>query len=138
VHPAFGEKVPVSNPIREALLRAPALRASDVMLMLRERYETTYGIFNHDMPLAEPRPLAVVAMHPKEDVLVGSLLYERLDQFIDKDVFKYTGLAWDRFLELPHYQCERILELCHKRKEDHRKSMNGIADQLEAQLNDSQ
>ena len=104
-------------------------------MLLRDRYDTAYGICNHDL-VDNERPLSLVGQHPKEENLLGSLLYERFDQFVEYDVFKYTGLSWDRFMEHEHHMCERILEKCLKKKNARDKDLSNISQQLEEGLGD--
>lgn len=71
-----------------------------VKMLLMEAYETKYGIYNHDNP--DPnRPLALIAMHPKEDTRERSPLYETIERYRIFDVYKHYGLNLREFLELP-------------------------------------
>lgn len=82
--------------------------------MLRERYETLYGIYNHDAPDVN-RPLASVAIHKAEDASLGSLLYERIEQFEERKIYQRFGISLVEFLELPSDVCLKIMEIAGKR-----------------------
>lgn len=100
--------------LQHALRVAPKLQASDGQLLLRESYEQVFGIFDHRNDVSG-RDLAVMGLHPAEDAHTPSLLYERIEQYFEKDVFKYTGLTPERFLELPRDIGWKIFEECDKK-----------------------
>ena len=101
--------------IWDLLQTMPVLCSTDAQLVLRERYETVYGIHNHD-DIAIPRPLAPVAMQWAEDSFNGSLKYERIEQFSDYNVTKYFNLSWTEFCNLPVDEARKILEVSLKRR----------------------
>jgi len=100
--------------IWDLLQTMPVLCSTDAQLVLRERYETTYGIYNHD-DIAVPRPFAPIAMQWSEDSCDGSLKYERIEQFSDFNIYKYFGLNWVQFCDLPVDEARKILEVSLKR-----------------------
>lgn len=113
------------------MLAAPRLCSTDSTILLREAYETTYGIYNHQNP--DPsRPLALIAMHPAEDATVGSTLHERLEQFADFQVAKHFGLSLNEFFELPSDVCTKILEVSAKRQNVEGSTATQMLNQLEA------
>jgi hypothetical protein len=128
-HPRFGETVDINNPIREVLKAAPALCSTDASLLLRDRYETTYGICNH--ATAINRPLLLIAMHDCEDSSKGSILYERLNQFAEYCVAKHFGLSLAEFLELPTDVCNEILNISDKRQRTENSVATNLLNELE-------
>lgn len=68
-------------------------------MLLREAYETSYHIYNHDA--ADANPLAMVTHHHKEEVSEYGALYRTFYNYRVKDVYKYWGLSITEFLELP-------------------------------------
>ncbi len=75
----------------------------EVQLALAEVYETMYGIFDHRQDaIVKQRPLALVAMHPKENATSFSPLYRRIDEFRRLRIFEMFGTPLDIFLNLPH------------------------------------
>ena len=94
----FGERVDISNPISEALRVAPKLCSTDTQLLLADKYETTYGICNHNI-VDDDRPLKLIAMHTSEDSSTGSMLYTKLEQFANHNVPKHFGLSLKDFLD---------------------------------------
>lgn len=105
----FGEKIDSVNPLSELIATAPAVSSSTAALLLRESYETTYGIYQHtpDSP-----SLASVLLHPAEDVSANSRLYEHIRKFINRDVGKHTALSLMEFMDLPRDICDAIFEAC--------------------------
>jgi hypothetical protein len=112
---------------------APAINSTDVQLLLRDRYETTYGIYNHDVP-ANDRQLALVGMHLKEDTYRHSLLHERIRMFGVNEVHKHYGLNLKEFLELPTDVCSLILEECAKLRGQSNKQTDDIVSRLEKEM----
>ena len=113
-HPAFGEGVNCIDMVLGALKTAPPLVSTDTQLLLMEQYEKTYKICDHDM-YGLTRPLALIAMHPSEDTSTNSALHDMIDKFADLNVYKYFGLSFDKFLELPSETVNKVLEVCAKR-----------------------
>lgn len=102
-------------------------------MVLRDRYETTYGIYNHEIP--DPnRPLALVAMHPKEDASRGSLLYERIKDFGRNEVYKHYGINLKDFLDLPTDVCMTILESTAELRNQTGKMAGDVLDKLEKEM----
>lgn len=97
----------------ELLKTSPQLKTSDAQLLLRDSYETMFGIYNHETAPLD-RELAIMAMHPAEDAHTDSLLYERIEQFGQKQVTKYFGLSLTEFLEYPRDLVFKVLEECEK------------------------
>lgn len=101
--------------------------------MMLEQYETLFGIYDHtrEDPL---HPFAAVELHPAEDNLTYSLLFERLEQFIFHKVFNASGVSWQEFKELPSYEAAELMRLCSIRRakeeqsasEEAKKLLNGI------------
>jgi len=125
----FGEKVDINNPIRELMRVSPSLVSPDVALLMRDRYETTYGIYNHDAPMAG-RELALVGMHPKEDVTTTSLLRERIREFGKREVFKHTGVSLTEFMEFPPDVCQMIFETAAEMAKDTGKMAQEVLDEM--------
>lgn len=108
---------------------APRLKSSDAQLLLRDSYETTFGIYNHEVD--DPaRPMALMAMHPAEDSSTGSLLYERIEQFGEKQVPKWYGLSLKDFLSLPTDICIKILQECEKLRNKESTDTSNLISQL--------
>lgn len=125
----FGDNVDINNPIRTLLATAPSLCSAEVALLMRDRYETTYGIYNHDANDPE-RKLALVGMHPKEDTTRHSLLHERVREFTKREVFKHTGINLKDFLELPTDVCGMIFESAAEAAKEVGKMTNEVVDDL--------
>jgi len=94
---------------------APQIQSVAAQLILRDRYETLYGI--HDHQVEDPmHPMPLVAMWPQEDASTGSLLDERLEQFADLQVGRVFNCSLNEFLSQPSDVCFKMLEIAAKRK----------------------
>ena len=77
---------------------------------MRERYETVYGLLNHDAP--QVHPLALVTMHPAENSSKGGLFEQRLKDYMAYNVLKYTGMSLKELLEYPRERVLAIIAEC--------------------------
>lgn len=125
----FGEKVPVENALTALLRTAPPLTSSEASIVLRESYESTYGIFRHTKTTES---LASVVLHPAEDVSANSRLYERIRRYIRSDIFKYTGMSLDEFFELPRELTDLIFRETDIVSDKESKHADEVKKQLEA------
>ena len=76
--------------------------------------------------------LAILAMHPAEDVLAYSGTRRRMIEYLESDVQKYFGLNFWEFLAQPRDTLELMLSLCAaKQKELHQIEQKKISE-LEA------
>ncbi len=107
----------------------PVLSANDAQLMLAEKYETVYGIFNHSDDIN--RPLAVVALHPAENMASGSRLYERMAAFSDYNVGTRFNISFLDFMSCPRDVCDEMVRLSVK----YQKKSLEIESDIEQQLN---
>lgn len=98
-----------------------------------DTYETGYGIYNHSLDVDGSRPLALVAMHWAENSCEGSVLYERIEQFKERNVYQTFGLSLAEFLDLPRDVCIKILDTCGKKQ----KTEHQIVDELQQSLDNS-
>lgn len=64
-------------------------------------YETEYGIYNHITESSGRRPLASVALHPKEDVNTHSLLEEVMKIYLEQNIGETFKLSLIEFMDLP-------------------------------------
>lgn len=103
--------------LRKLLEEGPVVKnSSDLQILMRDVYETTYGIWDHGQDRDEDL-LSLVAHRPAEDTgpEVG-LLYERIRQYDEREVFKYSRLNLVQFLELPTDIVTYLLELSLKKQ----------------------
>ncbi|WP_233874702.1 hypothetical protein [Paraburkholderia adhaesiva] len=102
--------MPEDNPVQFALEEAPAIaNSTDTQLLLRDCYETAYGIYNHALD-NRGATLSLVAMHEAEDISSGGLLYERIRLYQKRQVLAHFGLNLIEFLSLPSDLVAFVLE----------------------------
>lgn len=97
----------------DVLLRdLPAVRPTSAEIMTRVAYQTEYGIFNHDDPhAAKRRPLALVAMHPKENVMEGSTYLSALRRFYSFKINTTFTISAKDFFDLPVWETEVYFDM---------------------------
>jgi hypothetical protein len=128
--PRFGEGIPLDGFILEMLATAPQMCATDAQLLLRDRYDQTYGIFNHD--LGDPdRPWALIGMHWAEDCSTGSYLYERIEAFEDKKIYARFGLSLTEFLALPRDVTDHLFRIANKKQSVENKITGEVLNELQ-------
>jgi hypothetical protein len=129
----FGEKVDASAMISEQLAIFPKLSSVDATLLMRDRYETYFGIHNHDADESND-PLALVAYRAAEDNKPASRLYERITEFAERKVPRYFNMSLDEFMGCPRDIIEHILVTCRKMEEDEGKKSNRENEALQRAL----
>jgi hypothetical protein len=127
--PDFGQEVNINESIEKLIEGAPRLKSTDAQMVLRDQYETTYGIYDHSGPGGED-PLALVLMHPSEDTITDGALHERMKEYVECDIHKYFGISFLEFINQPTYVLRMQLEIA---QEQIRKEAP-IADALRKQL----
>jgi hypothetical protein len=104
------------GPLYKLIVNTGKMDSYTTTLALRECYETQYGIFNHDDPLqVKLNPMALVAMHPKEDTYAYSMEHRFMWRFRQYEICKTWGYDLSAFLELPWYQCQAIFRIEQRR-----------------------
>lgn len=79
-------------------------------LILQETYETMYKIFDHEK-FSAARPLALVAMQPKENTAEYSKLYRTVYRYQNHQIKDLFGLNLVEFLQLPRELVELMFEI---------------------------
>jgi hypothetical protein len=104
--------------LSELIATAPKMCVTDTRQLLLHRYETDFGIYNHDISDFEKNPLALIRMHSREDSYTGSHLAERIRQYHDRHVWEVTHDPLHVFLNYPRHMVLDILELADKALRD--------------------
>lgn len=108
--------------------------AYSAVLALRECYETQYQIFNHDAVGQEKlHPMALVALHAKEDTFSYSLMHRFMWRFRQYEITKTWGYNLTDFLELPWHMTQAIFKIEQTRAAEQLKKDEALRRQ-EAQM----
>lgn len=124
----------MTGTLSKLIASTPKLCATDARLLLLHRYESDFGIYNHDLSDDTRDPLALIRMHPKEDVFTGSYLAERLKLYHERHVYDVTHMDFERFLNLPRYLVMEILEYADRQLRDKTKVMTAEGQALEKKM----
>ena len=108
---AFGLDINPDKVVLEMAIQFPQAKSSTTTLIGNEVYDTSYGIYNHNTG-GEEDLYANVQMHWAEDCTSTSELYKAIDNFIEFQVTKLTGLSLSQYFELPRHMCVKIIESC--------------------------
>ena len=93
------------------------------------RYETDYGIYNHDAD-RNPYSLALVAMHPAENPMPGCKLYERMRRFAKSKVGDVFHISFTDFIQLPTHMVLEMFQIA----EDVTKANNTVTDSVVSEM----
>jgi hypothetical protein len=110
----FGDKVNIEDSIGDLITSSPRLVSTDAQMVLRDRYETSFQIYNHNEKAGD-HPFSLIMMNWNEDTVTGGALYERMSQYVDRDIQKYFGLSFYEFIEQPTYVITMQLEIAEDR-----------------------
>lgn len=107
------------------------MKSTDAQMVLRDQYETTYGIYDHTAP-ENDHPFALIMMNDSEDTITQGALHDRMTQYLDCDINKYFGLSFQEFIDQPTYVIVMQLEMAQERI----RKEAPVAEALKRQLND--
>jgi hypothetical protein len=121
----------------DALLRElPAVRSTAAEIITLTCYQTEYGIFNHEQPHPH-NPLALVAMHPKEDALEGGPLYSHIRRYYNYQIKKHFGMSLTEFLELPPYVVDLLYDIARADATQQENTHRSVQRQLDLDFHES-
>jgi len=102
-------------------LKVPLKDGVAAQILLREKYDTLYGIFDFDHSARNLResskPFALVARHEKERYTVHSDLYRMMQRFIKFKIKDRTGMSWSEFIQQPRDLVIHWFNLCRSEME---------------------
>lgn len=98
----------VQEAIANIIETVPKMGSIHARMVLNDRYEKTYQIYDHDDPGAAP--FAPILMHWNQDTITEGGLHERMKEFMGLDVAKYFNISFPEFLDQPTYVCELMLK----------------------------
>lgn len=112
----FTEGIVFSDVWNNALSIDKNLVATDAQLWLLHRYETDYGIFNHDAP-SDPNSCAELRQHYAEDLYaVNNALKIRMEEYLIARVGEVFKISFVEFINQPRQVVTDMLELGLKYK----------------------
>jgi hypothetical protein len=110
----FGDKVDIEESIGDLITSSPRLVSTDAQMVLRDRYETSFKIYDHNEKAGD-HPFALIMMNWNEDTVTAGSLHERMVQYIDRDIQKYFGISFNEFIEQPTYVIAMQLDIAEDR-----------------------
>lgn len=104
--------------------------------MLRNRYETAYGIFNHHQEnIEEPMPL--IGFRQAESPEYRSSMRSRMEKFVEYEVGKWFNMSWDEFIKHPRHEILMMLDVSRKKIEAVSKATTNALNNLNVPTNKS-
>lgn len=126
----FGSKINPESVIFDTLNEKITALSIEARLLLNESYDIHYDIFRHDY--IDNRPMAIMELHEKERLATVSPLYELFGTYVECDILKYTGIPYDRFLELPRHITRQLIDDCKRLVQKDLKANQGLLTELES------
>lgn len=102
--------------MQKILQGVPAQSAFNAQLWLAERYETEYGIHDHNND-PDPYSLAVVGENWSESLRSASMLALRRKAYIDLKVWDYFHCSWAEFMQHTRSEVEEMLKAAREGEE---------------------
>lgn len=100
--------------------------------MTRAAYQNQYGIFYHSNPgAAKTRPLALVALHDKENIVEGGLEFAYIRKFYHFKIGDIFNISLDDFFNMEKYRADFLCEI----GKEHIKKFEKTNSEFEKQLN---
>jgi hypothetical protein len=108
--------------ILDAMTKAKLPNVVDAELFMRMKYETAFGIYNHDAEDNPAVPWPLLFCSSREDLSSVDPLDFRLDQFAENRVHEIFGFSFD---ELIHYPRRDFLKVMNSAKKHSAKLFGG-------------
>lgn len=122
--------------IRKATQKpAKYLNGFDRAMLLRQEYEKTFQIFDHDHNDTDPPGYALVAMNTSEDMDEHGQLNNAIRRYHVNQVYKEFGLSLVEFLSLPMDKVDFIYQVLSETRERAKQAAEAIKDNVEASFN---
>lgn len=106
----------------------------DAELFMRMKYETAFGIYNHDAPDDKNIPWPLLFCSPLEDLARVDPFDFRLDQFAENRVHEIFGLSFDEVIRWPRRDFLKVINSAKKHSAKLLGAGNGAIKQLEKLL----
>lgn len=78
------------------------------------RYEIHYGIRTYPAGV-EDTPYNFIEQNEPESILVNDLLHQRLQQFVNLNVHRHTGLSFEQFMSMQRMDILAILKVAEQK-----------------------
>ena len=99
------------------------LISTSAQIILRQKYETAFGIYDHEGPDGE-HPLALVMHNWSEDNVSYGRLRERMEAFAEHSTGKWFNTSFKEFIDMPTYVCDMMLEIAENMQNRLESSVN--------------
>jgi hypothetical protein len=93
-----------------------------------EEYDQTYGIFDHES-YGESDPLAIIGMHPAEDVITGNRIQLLMNELMACRIPEITNTPLIELMHYPRHYLDGLLKEGRKA----RKKEDDVVEQITAE-----
>lgn len=116
----------------------PAVTSVTAERLTRTAYQNQYKIFpHHDPRKVKERPLALVAMHDKENAVEGSLRYSYIRRFYQLKIGEVFHLSYHDFFDLPVDEAEFLCEIAKQHAQTYQKTAGEVERKFQQEYQES-
>lgn len=91
-------------------------------------YLSWYGLVSKEE--LERNPAALVRMNQAEDSYYGSVYEDRMDEYLDLEIFNATGVGWEEFIAKPRAEIERMIRAVQRYRTRNNTGMGATMDDI--------
>lgn len=113
---------------------AKYLNGFDRQMLLRQEYEKTFGIYDHDNRTSDPPGYELILMNPSEDLDEHSKLYNTIRRYHINQIYKEFGLSLTDFLELPFDIVDFLYKVLSESRERAARAAEDIKDKVDKDM----
>lgn len=102
------------NVILSAMTNAKFPNVVEADIFMRMKYETAFGIYNHDAPESKEVPFPLLALTPRESLTLLDPLDFRLDQYAENMVNEQFGIPFNELIQFPRADYLKVMAAAKK------------------------
>lgn len=102
------------NVILSAMTNAKFPNVVEADIFMRMKYETAFGIYNHDAPESKEVPFPLLALTPRESLTLLDPLDFRLDQYAENMVNEQFGIPFHELIQFPRADYLKVIGAAKK------------------------
>jgi hypothetical protein len=105
------------------------MRSVEAKIALTALYETKFGIYDH-FSQYKKRPLAIVALHPCENINQNGLLEQIIRAYSKRGIKDVFGLNIQEFLDLPMDIAEMLMKVADEHRAANQQTLSEIEKEM--------
>lgn len=95
------------------------------------RYEIHYGIRKYTADDDDVSPYNFIEQNEADSVLVNDLLHQRLQQHVNLNIYRHTGIDFDSFMRMQRVDVLAVIKLAEQKCQSEESSAEDLKKKLE-------